>query len=181
MEGLEAAGTWGGGATNASPEPTEEQIASFIPLVQEHLLRMQGISQEIMAKLQEEQAKVQDIPVCERPDHHQHIEFMKQCDVNGDGRLDWDEYQEYKRMIQEHRQVKYGGYVPTDEAFERKWYDCQNALTEGEGVSKEDIDVTAKAVMSAFIAIMNHIQAQAVQQQQAETQGSAGTTELHIG
>ena len=71
MEGLDT-GSWGGSgetASNHGPEPNEQQIALFIPLVQEHLIRMQGISQDIMVKLQEEQAKVQDIPVCERPDH----------------------------------------------------------------------------------------------------------------
>ena len=128
---------------------------------------MQGISQEIMNKLQEEQAKVQEIPVCERPDHQMHIQFMKECDVNGDGKLDWDEYLVYKKKIQDYRQEKYGGYVPTDEAFERKWFDACSSLSEPlDGVTKEDLDLTAKAVMAAFIAIMNHIQAQMAQQQQ---------------
>ena len=92
---------------------------------------MQGISQDVMNKLQEEQAKVQEIPVCERPDHKMHLFFMEECDVNKDGMLDWDEYLVYKKKIQEYRQDKYGGYVPTDEAFERKWYDaCVTCLNQ---------------------------------------------------
>ena len=94
-------------------------------------------------KYHEDQVVNQGKSPIETPDHLKAIELFSECDANGDGRLNWDEFNVYHKKFTDYNIEKYGGSAEETEEDAQAWYNAFNSLSAEDGISVDDLNLSA--------------------------------------
>ena len=64
--------------------------------------------------------------------------------------MNWEEFEVFLEKQRTHRQEKYGGGVEPDEEFRKSWFEACQALSDSEGVTLDDFNLSVYATSAAF-------------------------------
>ena len=74
--------------------------------------------------------------------------WFGQADLDKDGRLNYEEYNAFTLLTQEEALKKYGGKYDFNDDEQKAIYGAYNGLSEGEGVTEDDL-MKAKPIFKA--------------------------------